>query len=115
MPWHLSKSDPRKVYDERHEVVCICATAEQAAGIVGAVNGPNPQLWLREPVEARAMDSFETDYGCCGSHITKASRDGVLKSVTSWECPKCGCEWTPTQNGAIRHWSPKPAVIILKR
>ena len=37
MPWHLSRSDPRKVYDERHEAVCVCQTAEQAALIVEAV------------------------------------------------------------------------------
>lgn len=38
MPWHLSKSDPRKVYDSHHDVVCVCMTALQAAGIVLAVN-----------------------------------------------------------------------------
>lgn len=38
MPWHLSKSDPRKVYDQTHGVVGVMQTAEQAALIVEAVN-----------------------------------------------------------------------------
>jgi hypothetical protein len=37
MPWHRSVSNPRKVYNERHEQVCICETPEQAALIVEAV------------------------------------------------------------------------------
>ena len=43
MPWHLSKSDPRKVYDSRHEMVCVCQTAEQARIIVDAVVAHGPQ------------------------------------------------------------------------
>ena len=38
MPWHLSKSDPRKIYDETHDMVCVCRTNEQAAMVVAAVN-----------------------------------------------------------------------------
>jgi hypothetical protein len=38
MPWHVSKSDPRKLYDGRHETVCVCQNAEQAALIVESVN-----------------------------------------------------------------------------
>ena len=38
MPWHQSLSNPRKVYNERHEQVCVCETPEQAALIVEAVN-----------------------------------------------------------------------------
>lgn len=132
MPWHLSKSDPRKVYDERHEPVCVCQTPEQAARIVAAVTGKSQEVvQLREPMagdrnEGREMfipaselkgsisltDSFEPDGGCCTAKIMKASRDGVLKSLTSWECPSCGCEWTPKSAGMFRHWSPKPAVMI---
>ena len=52
MPWHLSKSDPRKVYDSQHQTVCVCQTAEQAALIVRAVQAFGPQtetIRLREP------------------------------------------------------------------
>ena len=38
MPWHLSKSDPRKVYNSRHETVCVCQNSDQADLIVRAVN-----------------------------------------------------------------------------
>lgn len=136
MPWHLSKSDPRKVYDERHEPVCVCQTPEQAARIVAAVTGKSQEVVrLREPVVLGNLselskqfpdavmpdperetisltDSFEPDGGCCTARIMKSSRDGVLKSLTSWECQKCGTEWTPTSAGMFRHWSPKPAVMI---
>lgn len=37
MGWHQSVSNPRKVYNERHEQVCVCETREQAALIVDAV------------------------------------------------------------------------------
>ena len=38
MPWHSSKSDPRKVYDQNHDVVCVCMNPAQATQIVSAVN-----------------------------------------------------------------------------
>lgn len=131
MPWHLSKSDPRKVYDERHEVVCVCRLAEQAARIVAAVTG-KATLVLREPSppmeregketfipsdgksHIAPLDTFEPDYSCCGRRIAKAARTGTLAAVTSWECSDCGCEWKPQMVGTVRHWSPVPRVLILK-
>lgn len=130
MPWHLSKSDPRKVYDERHEVVCVCQTPEQAARIVAAVTGKTT-IVLREPATGERdepekfipadgtsriapLDTFEPDYSCCGRRIAKAARTGTLAAVTSWECPDCGCEWRPQIAGTVRHWSPVPRVLILK-
>ena len=44
MPWHLSRSNPAKVYDERHTEICIACTGEAAALIVAGVNS----LSLRE-------------------------------------------------------------------
>jgi hypothetical protein len=45
MPWHLSKYDPRKVYNERHETVCVCQNSEQSGLIVRAVNAlPKPAV-----------------------------------------------------------------------
>jgi hypothetical protein len=59
IPWHLSKSDPRKVYDERHTEICVCVTPESAALIVTAVNrlrsesGPGAGAsWQRKVLEA---------------------------------------------------------------
>ena len=59
MPWHLSKSDPRKVYDERHTEICVCVTPEAAALIVTSVNrlrsesGPGAGAsWQRKVLEA---------------------------------------------------------------
>ncbi len=119
MPWHLSKSDPRKVYDERHEPVCVCQTPEQAARIVAIVTGkPQEVIRLKEPGQQAncevLTDSFEPDQGCCTSAITSASRKGVLKSLQSWECPRCGCEWRAQNAGVFRHWSPIAMLAIIQ-
>lgn len=124
MPWHLSKSDPRKVYDERHEPVCVCQTAEQAARIVVAVTGTSQTVVrLKEPQDPAKYgtvsgpsltDSFEPDQGCCSVAIMTASRKGALKSATAWECPRCGCEWTPRIAEMFRHWSPVSDVQVFR-
>jgi hypothetical protein len=49
MPWHLSKSDPRKVYDSYHNMVCVCQNAEQAKLIVDAVREFQPHTELAFP------------------------------------------------------------------
>ena len=141
MGWHLSKSDPRKVYDQRHVMVCVCQSPEQAALIVRAVTALPMQfdsrIELRELASggpapegkpyiagehahdaghaifpAVPLDTFEPDDTCCGKAIAKAARAGVLKSLQSWECEKCGCAWSPKINGGVRHWSPVPAAIL---
>ena len=124
MPWHLSRSDPRKVYDSYRNMVCVCQNAEQAKIIVDAVNEHNPQaetIRLREPGTVPdatgyqgPLDTFEPDDSCCGREIAKAARSGVLASLQSWECPKCGCHWEPSLIGGIRHWSARPAVAVFR-
>jgi len=52
MPWHRSVSNPCKVYNERHEQVCICETPEQAALIVEAVRAFVPSS---KPVEKQEV------------------------------------------------------------
>lgn len=133
--WHQSKSDPRKVYDAYHKTVCVCQTSDQAALIVRAVNAlpgaADTFIRLREPAPVEKetgaeesqsgaasgqlgpLDTFEQD-NCCGAHLAKAGRAGVLASVTAWSCPKCETEWVPTVNGPIRHWAPVAAVMIFK-
>ena len=148
MPWHLSKSDSRKVYDERHNTVCVCENSVYSRIIVEAVNvaeisrketiankptdqgsaggeqlhahGVSPAtIRLKEPLPMAPVDAFAPD-DCCGKLIIKASRDGVLRSVTAWQCPKCGEEWKPETrfaNGAAfpyRYWTMHPATAILR-
>ena len=130
MPWHLSKSDLRKVYDSYHNMVCVCQNENQSALIVKAVNDlPTADLAplrLREPLvdqnpapvvrlEALGpLDTFEPDDSCCGREIAKAARSGVLASLQSWECPKCECHWEPSRIGGIRLWSARPAVAVFR-
>lgn len=113
MPWHLSKSDPRKVYDERHQVVCVCQTPDQAALIVQSVVGRGPTSVLRAMADPAENDTFLPD-DCCGKYIAAAGRDGLLKSITVWTCPKCGGEWEPKQHQGVRMWEPKTAVMIFR-
>jgi hypothetical protein len=132
MHWHLSKSDPRKVYDSYHNTVCVCQTADQASLIVGAVNASGKQqdaIKLREPSfpaekeesakvsqstgSAPALpDTWESDE-CCGKPLTRALRSGILRT-DDWLCPSCGAEWKAEQRGAVRHWTPAALVALLR-
>lgn len=125
MPWHQSKSDPRKVYNSHHEAVCVCQTADQASLIIRAVNALPPgdsetfiKLREHQPLcppspfhsgPAQIVNTFEPDE-CCGKGLTLAT----LKDLQSWECSKCGAEWKPTDYGTVRHWVPTPAVMIFR-
>ncbi len=134
MPWHLSKSDPRKVYDERHITVCVCDTAERAAFIIDAANEKREwerageSIRLREPqstimrdvkinipmpdgvaIPAELLRTFEPDK-CCGRLIANDAVNGRL--LKAWTCPKCGMEWKPRAVAGVEHWSPAPAVMV---
>lgn len=124
MPWHLSKSDPRKVYDERHQTVGVMQTPEQAALIVDAVNawrvGYPETIRLREPLARagatvgqtpRPLNSYDPD-PCCGASLSKAI--SLNPGIESWECPKCGSVWLPAMVGAVRHWSPVVAMEVFR-
>jgi hypothetical protein len=126
VPWHLSKSDPRKFYDNFHNVVAVAQTADQAALIVRAVNALPSGAPGKESAEdgrspggtsehAKAdvpLDTFEPDE-CCGKHLAKALRH-LSSSLESFACPKCGTEWRPTVKGPLRHWEPQAAVMIFR-
>ena len=117
MPWHLSKSDPRKVYDERHETVCVCQTPEQAARIVAAMAG-NPQpgqpIKLREPEAPRPIHVCRAE-GCCGLNFAKFCFTGALNDAQQWECPKCGTLYKPEQRGAVTNWEALSDVMLIGR
>ena len=139
MPWHLSRSDPRKVYDSRHNTVCVAQSEEYAVLIVRAVNAL-PQsaadtfVKLREPGEKESADSglsrtasgqpetakpsvthvtAQAD-GCCAKAIAKASLSGVLDRLQPWECPKCGTTYWPRQEGPLVNWEARAAVMVFK-
>ena len=137
MSWHLSKSDPRKVYDGCHQSVCVCQTQDQAALIVKAVNGLGPQtdsIKLREPfnplmppspfhsgpaTDSKVIPPALTHVtvaaeGCCGKHIVKASMSGALDRMQPWECPKCGTTYWPRREGPVINWEARAAVMVFK-
>lgn len=125
MPWHQSKSDPRKVYDSHHQTVCVCMNVEQAVLIVRAVNAmpgsaQDSFVKLLEPSTPAGKESAESSNtepegrrgenaqaaaslthvtaqadGCCAVPIRKASLSGVLDQMRPWECPKCGTTYWP--------------------
>jgi hypothetical protein len=119
MPWHLSKSNPCKIYDERHEVAALATSPEHAARIVAAVTGKSQDVGRQpdEPDETENQPSLTHSFDhdeCCGPRIQKASRAGVLASLTSWTCPKCDTEWKPKSAGLFTHWSPAVFAQVLR-
>jgi len=75
------------------------ATPETASADPHARNG-----------DARSkLQTYEPD-DCCP--IAKAIESGRLDDKDSWTCPKCGMEWKCEIGEAIRHWSPKPVIVI---
>ena len=119
MPWHLSKSNPCKIYDERHEVAALATSPEHAARIVAAVTGKSQEV-TRLPSDPDETEnrmplthSFDHDE-CCGLRIQKASRSGALDAATSWTCPKCDTEWKSKSAGMFTHWSPVPFAAVLR-
>lgn len=125
MPWHLSRSDTRKVYDQTHAAVCVCQTAEQAALIVEAVNKLGPERYRgKESGDTTSTGAPNSEHGapvsitqtyqeeeCCGKHLAKAIRTGSILNV--WNCPKCGCDWTGEQVGTVRNWKPIPLMEVI--
>ena len=128
MPWHLSRSNPMKVYDERHTEVCVCCTAEAAALIVQGVNAlpyesrgtfvklreaqlaPQP---VSSTVAPRQTHTTIAD-GCCGRQIGKASLAGRLESVTKFECPTCGTTYESRTEGPLTVWEARADVLVFR-
>ncbi len=125
MPWHQSKSDPRKVYDSRHETVCVAQTADQAALIIRGVNAlpgsaVDTFVKLKEPDRSGLTPAPSLTHvtsqaeGCCAKLIAKASLSGALDRLQPWECSKCGTTYWPKQEGPVVSWEARAAVMILK-
>src|ERR1035438_2061956 len=104
MPWHQSRSDPRKVYDAYHQPVGVMHSAEQAALIVEAVNALGPERYnsIRKerlgaestgaPEKVDAPVSLTHTYQediCCGKHIARAIQSGTVGVSGAFTCPKC--------------------------
>jgi hypothetical protein len=128
MPWHLSKSDPRKVYDSYHNMVCVCQTAEQAKLVVDSVNECKPQpetIKLREPIQhpdilppVREIPLTHVTVqaeGCCAKLIAKASISGALDRMQPWECPKCGTTYWPRRERPLVNWEARAAALVFKQ
>ena len=125
MPWHLSKSDPRKVYDERHQQVGVMQTEDYARIIVEGVNAflsRGGQITLREPLAGASQCTVgqtpnpihvsQAD-GCCTRPFAKASQSGQLDSLKPWECPKCGTMYTASQQGPVVNWTAQACAMII--
>ncbi len=127
MPWHQSKSDPRKVYNESHEVVGVMQTSEQAAHIVAAVNYYDKLTGRKEhgqvqstgaPMEqadAPVITHTFQDDECCGKSLSRWIRKGCPGTERMWSCPRCGCEWAPIMvNPGVVHWCPTVFMEVIR-
>lgn len=126
MPWHLSRSNPSKVYESYHREACVAASPELAAFIVKAANmaasagitvpiklaEPAPPAAVAVPAAPKPIDTFEPDE-CCTKHLARALRTGALKA-DDWLCPVCGCEWKVEMRGPLRHWVPVTMIALLR-
>lgn len=122
MPWHVSVSVPTKVYDSRHEAVCICASAEQAALIVRAVNAlpadaQGSFVKLREqvnPPNVPPLTHTSRAEGCCAKAFSRDSLSGILNSMAIFECPKCGTQYLPKREGPVVNWTARADVAVFR-
>lgn len=128
MPWHLSKSDPRKVYDETHAVVGVMQTATQAAFIVECVNkvrkedgdkstqgtGEHTQLGGGEQSAPVSLTHTYQEDECCGKYLAKFIRSGKADKSAFWRCPKCGCDWVNKSVGMFSHWTPVAVMEVIR-
>lgn len=72
--------------------------------------------------EGRSVIQTHENDSCCGKAIGKAIAAGALDGLKTWECGKCGMEWTPdefevTLNGETirgRKWRPRPVLLVLR-
>ena len=78
MPWHLSKSDPRKIYDETHDMVCVCRTNDQAAMVVEAVNRYRQPDMIGYPGRKESADQ-STERGGQSGENAKAGLPAIEK------------------------------------
>jgi hypothetical protein len=65
-----------------------------------------------KPEQVRVLQSHVED-DCCDGPLNRALRSGSLETAESWTCPKCGETWRWQIIEGIRHWSPKPVIMIL--
>lgn len=140
MPWHASKSDPRKVYDSYHNAVCVCQNQDQANLIVAAVNAfgaPDAMaIKLREPSPAGKESAKEPEQtcgaslpghnadappthawitdGCCDKALRKASLSGNLDGLQPFECSKCGTTYWPRREGPVVNWEARANAVVFK-
>jgi hypothetical protein len=49
---------------------------------------------------------------CCHGPLTEALLSGDLDARESWECQKCGCEWSPRMVAGVRFWEPHPVIMV---
>ena len=119
MPWHVSRSNPLKVYDSYHVEACMASTPEMAGFIMRAANGALANgatfpMRLSEPARpeppVQEMNIVDED-SCCGPRLVRELR--VKNPGENWFCPKCGCEWRVKPESGVRRWSPVIEVSVI--
>ena len=129
MPWHLSKSDPRKVYDSYHNMVCVCQNENQSALIVKAVNDL-PQwrishrsgcasLGIRIRRISRALEPWDRSIPSSRTIRAVAARSRRPRVPACWPACNCGRVPSAASTGHRNLWrdSPldaRPAVAVFR-
>ncbi len=63
--------------------------------------------------EAPRLLQTHVEDECCDGPLNRALRSDALDKAESWTCPKCGEIWKPELIEGLRHWSPRPVIMIL--
>jgi len=66
---------------------------------------------VREEHTDHILNSHVEDE-CCDGPLNRALRSGSLDNVESWTCPKCGETWKVELIDGIRHWTPRPVIMV---
>lgn len=94
MPWHQSKANPCKVYNSRHEEICICQTPEEAARTVRAANEKGPASGFGVSVKSDGSVTGGDDTSVTGGGCRAAANITPITPFNRWWDPHDG-EATP--------------------
>ncbi len=87
----------------------LASRGEHGTRIGEVLREPKPQPTPEAP---RLLQTHVED-DCCDGPLNRALRSGSLDKADSFTCPKCGEIWKPEIIEGIRHWTPRPVIMIL--
>lgn len=80
--------------------------------MTGEYAGSEPAIAL--PAAPEMLTTHDPDK-CCAKALEAFLGTVAAKTATSWQCPRCGQEWTGEIVGAaVKHWRVRPMFLLLR-